>query len=106
MLVVIVEAVVKAECSTKFMAATEENAKASLGEPGIARFDVLRDSSAPERFLLIEVYRNADAAAAHKSTAHYTKWRDTVAEMMQKPRSSIRYTNVFPNEHGWDAAKR
>jgi len=106
MLVVIVEVVVKSECATKFMAATEENAKASLREPGVARFDVLRDASVPERFLLVEVYRNADAAAAHKTTEHYSRWRDTVADMMQKPRSSIRYANVFPEENGWDSAKR
>jgi (4S)-4-hydroxy-5-phosphonooxypentane-2,3-dione isomerase len=105
MLVIVVEAIVKIECAVEFMAATLANAKASLGEPGIARFDVLRDSSNPERFVLIEVYRNADAAADHKGTQHYAKWRDSVAPMMQKPRSSIRYENVFPTEAGWESAK-
>lgn len=106
MLIVVVEAIVKIECAVEFMAATQENARASLGEPGVARFDVLRDSSRPERFILIEVYRNADAAAEHKATAHYAKWRDAVAPMMQQPRSSIRYENVFPDEHGWASPRK
>lgn len=106
MLVVLVEAIVKIECAVEFMAVSQENAKASLREPGVARFDVLRDSSNPERFVLIEVYRNADAAADHKGTPHYAKWRSAVEPMMQKPRSSVRYENVFPDEHGWDSADK
>ncbi len=106
MLVVLVEAIVKTECAVDFMAATHENAEASLHEPGVARFDVLRDSSNPERFVLIEVYRNADAAADHKRTSHYAKWRSSVEPMMQKARSSVRYENVFPDEKGWDAAHK
>jgi len=106
MLVVVVEAIVKIENAVDFMAVTQENAKASLAEPGIARFDVLRDSSTPDRFILIEVYRNASAAADHKATAHYAKWRDSVAPMMQKPRSSVRYESVFPDDAGWNAASQ
>jgi autoinducer 2-degrading protein len=106
MLIVFVEAIVKPECVRDFIAATDENARASLGEPGIARFDFIRDESSPNRFVLIEVYRDAGAPAAHKNTPHYAKWRDTVAAMMQRPRSSTRYQNLFPDEQGWDAARK
>ena len=105
MFVVSVTVFVKQELLEPFIAATLDNARHTRREAGNARFDVLRDSSNPERFVLIEVYRNADAAADHKGTQHYAKWRDSVAPMMQKPRSSIRYENVFPAEQGWDSAK-
>jgi len=49
----------------------------------------------------VEVYRTAEAPAAHKETAHYTTWRDTVAEMMAEPRTSVKYANVFPDDAGW-----
>ena len=106
MLVVFVEAIVKPECIEDFIVVTKENARASLGERGIARFDVLRDHSNPQRFVLVEVYRDAEAPAEHKMTAHYARWRDTVAPMMQAPRTSSRYENVFPGESGWDAARK
>jgi (4S)-4-hydroxy-5-phosphonooxypentane-2,3-dione isomerase len=106
MLVVFVESIVKPECVELFVAATKENAKDSLTEPGIARFDVMRDEGNSNRFILVEVYRDAQAPAAHKQTAHYAKWRDAVADMMQAPRSSTKYRNVFPGESGWDAANK
>ena len=84
-----------------FIAATIENARNSVQEPGIARFDVVQEQDAPGSFMLVEVYRNAEAAAAHKETAHYIQWRDTVADMMAQPRSSVKYSNLFPDEEGW-----
>jgi len=93
---------VKAEQVEAFRAATLENARHSIQESGIARFDVIQQQDDPTRFVLVEVYRTADDAAKHKQTAHYQKWRDTVAEMMAEPRTSIQYTNVFPDEQGWD----
>ncbi|HXF64113.1 MAG TPA: antibiotic biosynthesis monooxygenase [Caldilineaceae bacterium] len=84
-----------------FRAATLENARNSVQEPGIARFDVLQQEDDPTRFVLVEVYRTPEAPAQHKETAHYRRWRDTVAPMMATPRQSIRYTNVFPDDAGW-----
>ena len=84
-----------------FEAATVINAKASVQEPGIARFDVIQQQDDPTRFVLVEVYRTADAPAAHKETAHYQLWRDTVAPMMATPRTSVKYGNVFPDDGGW-----
>ncbi len=86
----------------RFKAASIENAKNSIKEPGIARFDVIQQLDDPTKFLLVEVYRQQTDAAKHKETAHYLKWRDDVADMMAKPRSAIKYENVFPGETGFD----
>ena len=101
MLIVHVHARVKPEFVDAFKQATVENARNSVKEPGIARFDVIQQSDDPTRFVLVEVYRTADAPAQHKQTAHYLKWRDTVADMMAEPRGSVKYANVFPDDGGW-----
>ena len=102
MLIVHVFVHVKGDLVEAFRAATLENARNSIKEPGIARFDVIQRQDDPTRFVLVEVYRTADAPAKHKETTHYQKWRDSVADMMAEPRTSIKYTNVFPDEQGWD----
>ena len=102
MLVVHVFVHVKSDQVEAFETATLENAHNSIQEPGIARFDVIRQQDDPARFVLVEVYRTSDDPGRHKETAHYQKWRDTVAEMMAEPRTSVKYTNVFPDEQGWD----
>ena len=101
MLVVHVHVRVKPESVEAFRAATLANARASVEEPGIARFDVCQQQDDPTRFVLIEVYRDADAPARHKETAHYTTWRDAVAPMMAEPRTSLKFTNVFPDDPDW-----
>jgi quinol monooxygenase YgiN len=101
MLIVHVHVRVKQEFVEAFRLATKENARHSEREPGIARFDVLQQSDDPCRFVLVEVYRTSQAPAAHKETAHYAAWRDRVAEMMAEPRTSVKYSNVFPGEEGW-----
>jgi (4S)-4-hydroxy-5-phosphonooxypentane-2,3-dione isomerase len=84
-----------------FRTATIENARNSVQEPGIARFDVVQQADDPRRFVLVEVYRSVEAAAAHKETAHYAVWRDAVAPMMAEPRKSQKFANVFPDDAGW-----
>jgi autoinducer 2-degrading protein len=101
MLVVHVHVHVKPECVEAFKIATVANASASAREPGIARFDVVQQADDPTRFVLVEVYRTPEAPAAHKETAHYATWRDTVAGMMAEPRPSVKYANVFPADGGW-----
>jgi (4S)-4-hydroxy-5-phosphonooxypentane-2,3-dione isomerase len=102
MLVVHVHARVRPERVEDFLAATQVNARASLAEPGVLRFDVIQDQADPAHVVLVEVYRDEEAPAAHKQTAHYATWRDTVAEMMTQPRESARYSAVFPADHeGW-----
>jgi autoinducer 2-degrading protein len=102
MLVVHVFVHVKSDQVEAFQQATLENARNSIQEPGIARFDIIQQQDDLTRFVLVEVYRTPDDPARHKETAHYQKWRDTVADMMAEPRTSIKYTNVFPDEQGWD----
>jgi autoinducer 2-degrading protein len=92
---------VKPEFVEAFKEASLENARSSVQEPGIARFDVIQQQDDPSRFVLVEVYRTPEDPARHKETAHYQTWRDTVAEMMAEPRSSIKYANVFPDKGGW-----
>ena len=101
MLIVQVQVLVKPECVAAFATATRENARESLREPGIARFDVLQQNGDPPRFMLVEVYRDAAAPARHKETAHYARWRDTVAPMMAAPRTSVAYTNLHPDDTRW-----
>ena len=98
MLIVHVEVRVIPDRTEEFIAATLDNARASLTEPGVIRFDVIADAADPTRFVLVEVYRDAAASAAHKDTTHYATWRDTVAPMMAAPRSSAKYAALFPEE--------
>ena len=92
---------VKPEWVEAFRRATQENARRSVQEAGIARFDVLQQPEDETRFVLVEVYRTPDDPARHKATEHYQIWRDTVAEMMAEPRTSVIYTNVFPEDARW-----
>lgn len=92
---------VKPECVEAFRAATLANARASVLEPGIARFDVLQQSDAPDRFVLVEVYRAPADQATHRETAHYATWRDTVAAMMAAPRTATKFVNCFPADEAW-----
>lgn len=101
MLVVHIQVHVKLESIEAFKEATVANARASVKEPGIARFDVVQQQDDPARFIFVEVYCSAEASAAHKETKHYQIWRDTVAPMMAEPRSSVKCTNVFPDDAGW-----
>jgi autoinducer 2-degrading protein len=102
MLIVHVFVHVKSDQVEAFQQASLENARNSIQEPGIARFDIIQQQDDSTRFVLVEVYRTPGDPARHKETAHYQKWRDTVADMMAEPRTSIKYTNVFPDEKGWD----
>jgi len=92
---------VKPEFVDAFKQATIENAGSSVKEAGIARFDMLQQADNPTKFILVEVYKTAEAPAAHKETAHYARWRDTVAEMMAEPRQGIKYVNIFPDDGNW-----
>ena len=96
LIIVHVNVHVKSEAIEAFRAASIDNARESIREPGVARFDVIQSVEDPTRFVLVEVYRTPDAPAAHKETAHYQRWRDAVASMMAEPRVGIRYAPVFP----------
>ena len=101
MQIVLVHVHVKPEFIEAFKQASIENASNSINESGIARFDVIQQAEDPTKFILVEVYKTAEAPAAHKETAHYARWRDTVTEMMAEPRQGIKYTNIFPTDETW-----
>jgi autoinducer 2-degrading protein len=99
--IALVNAHVRPERVEDFQEATRLNASESRKEAGVVRFDVVQELEDPSRFVLIEVFRSPAAAAAHRETAHYLRWRDAVAEMMAEPRASKKYLNVSPDDAGW-----
>jgi (4S)-4-hydroxy-5-phosphonooxypentane-2,3-dione isomerase len=101
LLIVHVDIAVIPDVLEGFLAATEENAIASRDERGIVRFDVLTDRADPAHVVLVEIYRDEEAAAAHKETGHYQRWRDIVAPMMARPRQASRYVNTSPEDGDW-----
>ena len=101
MLVVHVHVQVKPEYVEPFKQATIANARESIKEPGIARFDFAQQQDDPTRFVLVEAYRTAEAPTAHKETRHYLTWRDAVAPMMAEPRTSVKFGNMFPDDANW-----
>ncbi len=92
---------VRPEFVEAFRAASIENARNSVQEPGIARFDVLQQQDDPTRFVLVEVYRTPDDPPRHRETRHYQAWKEAVEPMMAEPRTRALYTNVFPDAAGW-----
>lgn len=101
LLIVHVDVAVVPDRVAEFHAATQANANASRQEPGVVRFDVITDRDDPAHVVLVEIYRDQAAADAHKLTAHYARWRDTVADMMARPRSATKFVNVSPDDAGW-----
>lgn len=102
MIVRIITVNVKAGSESAFEKLTAENHAASLGEPGVLRFDVLRDADSPGRYYLYEVYADKQATLAHKETAHYHRWKDGVADMMVGERTSVTAVPVAPlDASGW-----
>lgn len=95
MQVTLVYVQVKPERVEDFIAATRDNHLHSIREPGNLRFDVIQQADDPTRFVLYEAYVDADAAAAHKQTAHYLRWRDAVADWMAVPRQGVLHRGLF-----------
>ncbi len=100
MYLVCVHVHVKPEHREAFILASLDNARNTIQEPGNLRFDVLQQEDDPNRFVLYEVYRDQAGADAHKQTAHYGRWRDTVSPWMQEPRKGVKYTPLFPPDTG------
>ena len=84
-----------------FKQITLENARNSIREPGIARFDVIQQADDPSRFVLVEVYHTAEDPAKHKQTEHYNRWREQAEPMMVEPRTRTVFTNAFPSDSDW-----
>lgn len=106
MYIVHVHVHVKPEFVEAFKRASLENARNSVQEPGVARFDVIQQADDSTRFVLVEVYRTPADPAKHKETTHYNAWRETAEPMLAEPRTRTVYANVFPDEGGWDTPGR
>jgi (4S)-4-hydroxy-5-phosphonooxypentane-2,3-dione isomerase len=102
MLIVHVFVHVKDDAVESFRVATLENARESVKEPGVVRFDVIQERDDPTRFVLAEIYRTPEDPARHKETPHYARWRDAVESMMAEPRRSVRYQAIFPDAGDWE----
>jgi autoinducer 2-degrading protein len=98
MIVTCVYILVKPEAVNSFIEATIANHQESVKEPGNLRFDLIRQSDNQLRFMLYEAYVSEEAAANHKTTAHYQKWRDTVEPLLAEPRNGVRYTIIEPQD--------
>jgi len=92
---------VKENMVNDFTAATLNNVKNSIEEEGVARFDFIKQTDSHNKFILVEVYKNESAATLHKETEHYKLWRNNVETMMEQPRTSVKFTNIAPNDNGW-----
>ena len=101
MYIVHVHIQVKPEFIEAFKAACLDNARNSLQEPGVARFDVLQQAGDPTRFTLVEVYRTPEDPAKHKQTAHYNRWREVIEPLLVVPRTRTIYANLFPADEDW-----
>jgi len=93
---------VRPEAVESFRRATIDNARSSLEEPGIVRFDVSQRADDPTRFVLVEVYRTKDDPPRHRQTPHYAAWRDAVEPMMAEARAKVEYVNVYPDDNAWE----
>ena len=105
MLITHVHVHVSSGSADAFRAATLENARQSVQEPGIIRFDVIQQQDDPNRFILVEIFRTPDDPARHKETPHYAAWKAAVEPMMAEPRRSVKFEAVFPGPEGWELAR-
>ncbi len=92
---------VKPDHLEEFKRITVDNARNSQEEPGVARFDFVQQAEDRTRFLLVEVYRTAQAVTAHKATAHYNRWREAAEPLLAEPRTRIVCENVYPPDSAW-----
>ena len=100
--IVLVSIHVQPEHVDEFIEATRANVRETLKEEGVLRFDLLRRAEDPDRFLLVEVYRQPEAHARHKVSAHYMRWADAAEHLLAEPRTRLIYGSVFPRESGWE----
>ena len=96
MVVIVVEIHVRKDKVDDFIRATVDNHRMSVKEPGNLRFDILQSCEEPCRFTLYEAYLSEEAASCHKKTDHYLRWRETVADWMERPRVGIAHKVIEP----------
>ena len=100
MIVRVIQVFIKEEFTDEFEKVTLENHRGSLQEPGVLRFDVLKDPDRPGEYLLYEVYRSEQATLDHKETEHYARWKEAVGPMMSRDRVGMAYEPLAPTDEG------
>jgi len=98
MLIVQVFVHVVPEHVDSFIAASEAHARETRPQPGVVRFDLLREEGTLDRFVLLEIYRTDDDPARHKDTPHYAAWKTAVEPWMASPRRSVKYRALSPSD--------
>ena len=94
---------IKPEFVEAYRDAIVENARHTLLEPGIIRFDVLQDKKNPTHFSLFEAYQDAAARETHLTMPYFLKWKETVLgqEMFAQKGHGDEFDAVFPQADAW-----
>ncbi len=95
MLIQMVTVHIKEGHDQEFLEAFKLNYEGTRQEPGNIRFDVLRDESNPNTFLIYEVFESADAVEAHRGTEHYKECMRRIEPIQSAPRSKLFYKAEF-----------
>ena len=98
MIVTCVYVHVKPDEVNSFIDATVANHLESVREHGNLRFDLIQQADDLCRFMIYEAYESEAAAANHKTTTHYLRWRDIVKDYMAEPRQGVKYNIIEPND--------
>lgn len=77
-----------------------ENARKTILEPGVIRFDVFQDVTDPAHFSLLKVYQDLDARDAHLETEHFLKWKDVYLQTQERKGNGDEFNALFP-EDAW-----
>ena len=86
----------------QFLAGMSANAEAAVrDEPGCLRFDVCSVADDPNRFVLYELYTDAEAFAAHKRAPHFLAWREIADRVVA---SQVNTTGALVATHAAEVA--
>jgi (4S)-4-hydroxy-5-phosphonooxypentane-2,3-dione isomerase len=77
----------------KFMAASRDNAEASLKDEGCHEFNIGISKDEPHHVLFVEVYDNADALSQHQQTDHFKRYESLTKDMVTK-RQTAQFLSV------------
>ena len=81
---------------SQFKEATIENARNSLKESGVVRFDVLQQQDDPSEFMFEEIYLTIEDQLKHRDTEHCKKWMEVSATMIAKPYTFKKFNSILP----------
>jgi len=96
---------IQPEHSETVFQATMDIAKVSVTEPGCFRYDVLRDPENPETIYIFEVFRDRESHSFHTKTAHFAKWVETAAHLLDGDMGIVIMNTAFPTVNGYESQK-